>query len=403
MSSAVSRRDFLSQSGLLVVGFAMSRFPLPASPFPLPAPAANQLDSWLVIAADGSITVFCGKVELGTGVSTALRQIVAEELDAPIDKITWVQGDSDRTVDQGSTVGSQSVKRGGTQLRQAAAEARAALLELASAKLGASIESLVVANATISVVGAATKRATFAELIGGKRFERVVSGRAKVKSPGEYSVVGKPVRRFEMPAKATGRHAYVHDVKVDGMVHGRVVRPASIGAKLVSVDESSIRDIPGARVVRKGDFLGVVADREEDAVRAARTLEVEWSASATLPAMDGLYDSLIKTPATDRAVLDAGDVPAAIAAAAKTVKATYRWPFQMHASIGASCGVANVTRDSATIWSSPVIITTGTPNCAAIAALMPASDIDVPLIAMRVSSALDIVCARTPVRLDVDV
>jgi CO/xanthine dehydrogenase Mo-binding subunit len=296
--------------------------------------------------------VFCGKVELGTGVSTALRQIVAEELSVGFDKITWVQGDSDRTVDQGSTVGSQSVKRGGAQLRQAAAEARAALIELASAKLGAPASSLIAANGVVSVKGADDHRVTYGELIGGKRFERVVSGRAPVKNAGEYTVVGKPVPRVELPAKMTGKHVYVHDVRVDGMVHGRVARPASVGAHVIRVDDSALREIPGAQVVRKWDFVGVVAEREEDAIRAARVLKVEWSASETLPPMAELHDALTKIPASDRAVTDAGDVPTAIAHATKKVQARYTWPYQMHASIGASCGVADVSGTRATIWSS---------------------------------------------------
>jgi nicotinate dehydrogenase subunit B len=354
MISELSRRDFLKQSGVLVVGFSFGahgtlRAARVASRPPLPA---SQLDSWLAISADNSITVFCGKVELGTGVSTALRQIVAEELDAPFERITWVQGDSDRTVDQGSTVGSQSVKRGGAQLRQAAAEARAALLELASSKLGAPVEGLVVSNGIVSLRDGGGRRATFGELVGGKRFERTVSGKALTKRPSDYRVVGKPIRRVELPAKMTGRHVYVHDIRLDGMLHGRVVRPASIGAKLVSVDDGALRDIRGARIVRTGDFLGVVAEREEDAIRAAKALKVEWSAAASLPTIDNLYETLIKTPATDRVVTDAADVAAAIAGAAKMVKAQYRWPFQMHASIGASCAVADVRRDAATIYSS---------------------------------------------------
>ena len=200
--------------------------------------------------------------------------------------------------------------------------------------------------------GADDRRATYAELVGGKRFERVVSGRAPVKSPSDYTVVGKPVPRVELPAKMTGRHTYVHDVRVDRMLHGRVVRPASVGAKVVRVDDGALRDIPGAQVVRKGDFVGVVAEREEDAIRAARALKIEWSTSETLPPMAELHDALVKIPSTDRAVTDAGDVPAAIARAAKTVHARYTWPYQMHASIGASCGVADVSRTGATIWSS---------------------------------------------------
>jgi nicotinate dehydrogenase subunit B len=354
MTDTLSRRDFVKDAGVLIIGFSFGRHRVlrgATERLAMLAPSATQLDSWLVVAADGSITVYCGKVELGTGVSTALRQIVAEELDAPFERIAWVQGDSDRTVDQGSTVGSQSVKRGGAQLRQAAAEARAALLELASTKFGEPVESLVVARGVISVRGG-TKSATFAELIGGKRFERIVSGTAKTKSPSDYTVVGKPVPRVELPAKMTGRHTYVHDVRVDGLLHGRVVRPASIGAKLLSVDDSALRDIPGARAVRKGDWLAVVATREDDAIRAARALKPMWSSSETLPPMSELYDTLVEIPATDRVVTDAAGVAASISGAAKTVTARYTWPFQMHASIGASCAVADVKPSAATIWSS---------------------------------------------------
>jgi CO/xanthine dehydrogenase Mo-binding subunit len=349
MTNTVSRRDFLASSGLLVVGFSLGLHHVSRAAAPAPfAPAANQVDSWLVIAADGSITVFAGKVELGTGVSTALRQIVAEELDAPFDRIAWVQGDSDRTVDQGSTVGSQTIKRGGAQLRLAAANARAILLGQAALTFSKPEEALVIANGVISVRNSPDQRVTFGELLGGKRFDRVVDASIKPKRPSDYTVVGKPVPRVELPAKMTGRHTYLHDVRVDGMVHARVIRPASVGAKLLTVDESSVASIPGARVVRKNDFLAVVADREDDAVRAARALAVRWSDSATLPAMPALHDSLIATAATDRVTGDTVDV----SGAAKTVRARYRWPFQMHASIGPSCGIADVRRDSATIWSS---------------------------------------------------
>ena len=354
MSSTLSRRDFVKNTGVLIVGFTLGRHRILGAAtegVATLAPSASQLDSWLVVAADGSITVYCGKVELGTGVSTALRQIVAEELDAPFERIAWVQGDSNRTVDQGSTVGSQSVKRGGAQLRQAAAEARAALLEMASAKLGEPAESLTIARGVVSVRGG-TKSVTFADLIGGKRFERTVSGKAKTKAPSEYILVGKPVPRVELPAKMTGRHTYAHDVRVDGMLHGRVVRPSAIGAKLLSVDDSAFRDIPGARVIRKVDWLAVVATREDDAIRAARALKATWSSAESLPAMSELHDRLVKNPATDRVVTDADGVPTSIASAAKSVTARYTWPFQMHASIGASCAVADVRSDSATIWSS---------------------------------------------------
>src|SRR5689334_24049775 len=176
------------------------------------APPADQLDSWLVVGRDERVTVYAGKVELGTGVSTALRQIVAEELDVPIERIVWVQGDSARSVDQGRTVGSGSVKRGGAQLRRAAAEARQALLGMASVKLGAPAERLVIQRGVIAVSDDGAKHVSFGELIGDGRFERTISGSAPVKPPNAYRVVGQPVPRVEIPAKATGTHQYVHDV-----------------------------------------------------------------------------------------------------------------------------------------------------------------------------------------------
>jgi CO/xanthine dehydrogenase Mo-binding subunit len=334
---------------VLVVGFSLGihRSARSAAAAAL-APAANQVDSWLVIGADDSITVFAGKVELGTGVSTALRQIVAEELDAPFERIAWVQGDSDRTVDQGSTVGSGTIKRGGAQLRLAAANARAILLSHAAVTFSKPEEALVVSRATIAVRNAPDQHVTFGQVIGGKRFDRVVDANIKPKRTADYTIVGKPVHRVELPAKMTGRHTYLHDVRVDGMVHARVVRPASIGAKLLGVDESSIKDIPSARVVRKGDFLAVVADREDDAARAAKALKATWSDSATLPAMAALHETLMEVTATDRVAGDAVD----LSGAAKSLLARYHWPYQMHGSIGASCGIADVKRDAATIWSS---------------------------------------------------
>jgi nicotinate dehydrogenase subunit B len=357
MTSSLSRRDFLESVGALVVGFSFSGHVLNAvdalapKTTPVPPPA-NEIDSWLVVSTDGSVTVFSGKVELGTGVSTALRQIVAEELDVAFDRITWVQGDSDRTVDQGPTVGSQTVKRGGMQLRNAAAEARATLILMAAERLAAPVASLTVSNGVISVRDDPSRSVTYGSLIGGKRFEREVSGQARVKKPADYTVVGKPIPRVELPAKMTGHHTYVHDVRVDGMLHGRVVRPASLGARIATVDDSALRTIPGARVVRKGDFLGVVAEREEDAIRAARALDVVWTVNEPLPKMSELHDTLVKIPATDRALTDAGDVSLTIMRSPRHVRARYTWPYQMHASIGASCAVADVGASTATIWSS---------------------------------------------------
>jgi len=367
----VSRREFLADTGILVIGFTLApRLARAESLLPLvaAAPAADQLDSWLVIARDETITVYAGKVELGTGVSTALRQIVAEELDVSVARIAWVQGDSLLTVDQGRTVGSQSIKRGGAQLRRAAAEARQALLELAVQRLGAPVGQLAIADGVISVQSDATRRVTFGSLIGGGRFERKVSANPVVKAPTAYKVVGQSVPRAEIPAKMFGTHVFVHDVRLPGMLHGRVVRPPRAGATLVSIDESSAAKLPGViRVVRKGTFVGVVAEQEGQAVAAAKALQVQWSATPVLPEYDGLFARFKELATTARVVAESGDADAGLAKATRVIRATYRWPFQMHASIGASCGVADVSGDKATVWSA----TQGAHQlCAPIAALL---------------------------------
>ena len=369
----VSRREFLADAGVLVVAFTLAPRVTRAETLGAirsirAAPPADQLDSWLVIARDERITVYAGKVELGTGVSTALRQIVAEELDVPVARIAWVQGDSDLTVDQGRTVGSGTVKRGGAQLRVAAANARQALLELAAARLGVAVDRLGVADGVISVTGDASQRVSFGALIGGGRFERTVSSNAPVKARSTYKVVGQPVPRVDVPGKMTGTHVYVHDVRVPGMVHARVVRPPRVGATLVSLDESAAATMPGVlRVVRKGSFVGVVAEREEQAVRAAKALAVKWSAAPVLPEPTTLYERFKAQATTERRVAGAGDVDAAMRSASRTVRATYRWPFQLHASIGPSCSVADVRDGKATVWSA----TQGAHQlCAPIAALL---------------------------------
>ncbi len=352
MTAALSRRAFVQSAGVLVVSFT-----LPLSARGQTTPGATKrsydgVDAWLAVGGDGAVTLYTGKVELGTGVQTALSQIAAEELDVPVARVTVVQGDTALSPDQGYTVGSKSISQGGPQVRAAAAEARVALLELAAAKLGVPVDRIGVQDGVVSVQGDATKRATYDELIGGRRFDRTIGARPATKRRAAYRVVGTSVPRVDIPTKATGAHLYVHNVRIAGMLHGRAVRPPSVGATVVDVDESSVRTLPGhVRVVRKADFVGVVADREEDAIAAARALKVTWRETPALPDQDRLADWLRGATTIDKELVGVGDTVTALSNASKALHATYTWPFQMHGSIGPSCGVAHVRGDGATVWS----------------------------------------------------
>jgi nicotinate dehydrogenase subunit B len=311
----------------------------------------GQIDAWLAVAPDSGVTLYTGKVELGTGVSTALAQIVAEELDVAVARITVVQGDTARTPDQGVTAGSKTLQRGAPVIRQAAADARYTLRLLASVRLSTSVDQLVTREGVVSVVDEPSRRVTYGELVGGRRFSRPVTRDFQTKPPATYRVVGRPVPRLDIPAKVMGRAAFVQDLRVPGMLHGRVLRPQAPGARVGGVDEASVRDVPGVvKVVRRGDFVGVVCEREEQAIAAARALRVTWRGGARLPAMADLHETLRKLPGAPRVLVNRGDVDGALRRAGTRVEAEYRWPFQMHASIGPSCGVADVRAGEATVW-----------------------------------------------------
>ena len=308
----------------------------------------NQVDDWIAIQPDGTVTVFSGKVELGTGVKTALAQIVAEELDVPIDRINMVMGDTALTPDEGYTAGSTTIQFGGFALRHASAEARAALLDLASDRLDAAIEELIVRDGVISVSHHLDRSITYAELLGEKKFKRRITLKAPLKRPQEYRIVGQPIPRLDLPRKISGTASFVHDVRLPGMLHGRVVRPPSPGAKLISLDESSVPDV---RVVHRGNFVAVVAEREEQAVRAAQQIKVTWRETPHWPKQSDLYSYLRSQPTTDNVIVEEGKVDAALKRAAQRLTAIYAQPFQAHASIGPSCAVADVQADRAVIWS----------------------------------------------------
>jgi len=329
----MKRREFLRTSSVVIVSFAFGAV-LPETSTSQNALASKPLDprevdSFLAIHPDGSVTIYTSKVDVGTGLSMAMTQMVAEELGILVNRIRVVEGDTALTPDQGGTGGSTGITRGGTELRQAAATARQALL-----KLGV--------NEDMTNIGA---------VAGGKRLDLKVDPKAPLKNPAGYSVVGKPILRNDVPAKCTGTNVFVQDFSVPGMLHGRAIRPPALGAKLLSVDESSVRSIPGVRVVRIENFLGVVASDEWAAIRAAKTLRATWSESLTLPGSETL-DKYVRGSAIERdeTLVNRGDTASSLSSASKQLSATYWWPFQSHASLGPSCAVVDFKPEGTTIW-----------------------------------------------------
>jgi CO/xanthine dehydrogenase Mo-binding subunit len=343
----IDRGQFLQGASLLVVAFGVPRVAAAQS-----APAAAvlpQVDAWLAIDPQSQVTVFFGKVELGTGVQTAVTQLVADELYVPFNSISVVQGDTALTPNQGYTAGSHTLTYGALAVRQAAAVARAKLVELGAARLNASVLDCTTADAAVLVMSAPDRHVSYGALIGGRRFDLQVSPNPELRSQSTFAVSGTSVPRVDIPAKIFGQFTFVGDVRVPGMLHGRVIYPPAPGATLASVDESALGDIPERiRVVRRQNFLGVVAQTEWAAVRAARELKVTWSDGPPLPTAGDLYDVVQATPGGDRVLVDSGAPPGA---AATVVTATYHWPYQSHGSIGPSCAVADVGATAVTIWS----------------------------------------------------
>jgi nicotinate dehydrogenase subunit B len=368
----LSRREFVKDAGGLLIGFSLldstilpQLLAVPAAEG-LPTPSPARLDAWLRIEKDETIRVFSGKAEIGMGVLTALSQIVAEELDAPVEHVTFVLGDTATTADQGGVGGSTSISQGGKPLRNAAATARFLLLQMAARRLGAPPEQLQVARGIVSVKGDASKSVSYGNLaaaadlndvlkVTGTGFGLDVAGAGKPKAPSAYTVVGQSVPRVDMAPKIMGRFSYVGDVRVPEMLHGRVVRPSGVGATLVNVDEKSIKAIPGVvKTVVKGNFVGVVAESEWAAIRAAETLKVTWSsAKLAFPEQQQLYQHLRTTaPRVSREGIVRGDAAAGLAKAAKKLQASYDWPFQSHATMGPGCVVADVHEGGVTtVWS----------------------------------------------------
>ena len=359
-TAGFSRRSFLRGSGALIVSFSVAPLlddlampPLLAQR--LDGAGSNQLDAWIAIAADGRVTAYTGKCELGQGLHTAQTQLIAEELGVPLNRVSLLQCDTAVTPDQGTTSGSQSHPTNFNQanLALAAATARETLLQLASTRLGVPVDQLTANDGVVSVKTSGSRTVTYGDLIGGKKFNLTVSPSARRKRPSEWTVLGTSTPRLEAPALATGRFEFVHNVRPPGMLHGRVIRPPEVGATLVSVDESSVRDLPGVvKVVVKQNFVGVVAEKPWQAIQAAGKLKVAWSRGVGVPSQRGFYEYLKNHKETrDTFVVNSADVDDQLKRAATVVKATYYHPYQMHGSIGTSCAVADVRADKATIWS----------------------------------------------------
>ncbi len=349
-----TRRDFLKTGGALIIGFSLAENLRGQARGGAPGPDARQVDTWLAIHADNTATIRLGFAELGQGNSTALLQVAAEELDLDMDQIKTVGLDTTISPNQGGTYSSASIARGGPQVRTAAAEARLALLKMAATRLGVPQESLSVSKGVVSGAG---RSVTYGELVGGKLFSVPFTGSAPVKAASDYKIVGKAALRKDMANKVAGKYTYMQYVRVPGMLHGRVVRPRGQGAygtvaNVVSVDDSSIKAIPGARVIRQGDFVGVVAEKEWDAVRVAQQLKVTWDTKPSLPGSDALYAHMRAAQTQDSVVRESGKVADIFTTAAHVASQKCEGPYQAHAPFGPNCAIADVKADSATVMCS---------------------------------------------------
>ncbi len=367
------RREFLKASGYLIVsGGVLSLAPEQllaqasgSGAGPYPDPDFLQLDSWIVIRQDNTATFFVGKTDLGQGTGTAFRQIMCDELDIAFENTSCVMGSTHNTVDQGGSGGSDALQTDGYPMRRVAAEARRVLLDMAAKELGVPVSTLVVSDGIISVGGGNTTgpgSISYGDLIGGRKFNVTLTGKntdtttgiAKLKPVQEMKNVGKSPQRYDIPAKVDGSLKWAVDVKAPGMVHARNVRPPVAGATLVSIDESSVKGIPGfVKVVSKGNYVAVVCEREEHAIRAARQLKCEWKkpATAPFPTSDNLFTYMRgATSSSTGKPVETGNVDAAFASAATVIEAEYDVPFQGHTSIGPAHAMADPSNDQMTIY-----------------------------------------------------
>jgi CO/xanthine dehydrogenase Mo-binding subunit len=367
-----SRRSMLKAGGALVVSIGMPigldtvlRIGDAFAQGTKPPLTPDQLSSYIAVNADGRVSAFFGKMDMGQGLFVAIGQMVAEELDVPFKAVTVIMGDTATSVNQGGASGSTGIQLGGKQMRVAAAEARRVLVEMAAEKLGLAADQLTVTEGVVHGKTDTARKVSYPDLIGGRYFNVQLDwnkelgnalyapGKAKPKDYKEHKIVGQPIAREDIAPMVYAQADFCTDVKVPGMVHGRMIRPAIAGAVPVKVDASSIADIPGARVIRDKGFLGVVAEKEWDAIRAAQNLKVEWSdAKPPFPDWTALYDHIRKAPVRKREIggKEAGNVDEAFRTAARMVEAEYEWPFQSHACMGPACATVEIKDGNVTCW-----------------------------------------------------
>ena len=363
------RRGFLQSAGLLLVSFGantgdwISQAGAQTTAGPYPDPDFRQLDSWIVIHPDNTATFYVGKTDLGQGTGTAFRQLMSDELDIAFDKTTCIMGSTDITVDQGGSGGSTAMERDAWPMRRAAAEARRVLLEMGSKQLAVPVDQLAVANAVITAKADPAKRVTYGELIAGRKFNVTLSGNsvnavtgiAKVKAVQDLKSTGQSPQRDDIPAKVDGSLKWAVDVKLPGMVHARNVKPPYVGAKLTGIDEASVRDLPGfVKVMTKGNYLAVVCEREEQAIRAARQLKATWErpATAPFPPSEDLFKYMrAATPTSSTNPTEVGNPEAAFTSAAKIIEAEYEVPYQGHTAFAGAHATADPSNGLMTVYS----------------------------------------------------
>jgi len=353
LESPIARRALLKAGGALVVsfGFVPRVADAQAATPGAKTVSADEVGGFIAIDSVGQVTLYSGKVELGTGALTALTQIVAEELSVAFARVRTIQGDTMLTPDQGPTYASLSIQNGGMQIRRAAATARDALLEQAAGRLGVAKTELVARDGGVALRDG-SRALTYSELLGGRQLAMKLNPAAPLKDPKDFTIVGTPVPRLDIPAKIFGQFEFVQDIKRPGMLHARVVHPAGIKATLLSFSDGACRKIPGyVRAVRKGNFLAVVATSEWAAIRASTTIVAKWSDWAGLPEQSQLYEYVRRSKIDRSEVMQAaGDSSTAMKAGGRTLQASYELAMNTHGSIGPSCAVAEFAGGRLTVW-----------------------------------------------------